>query len=57
MITADEALQELLNVARQGTYSSNVSYSVKRRFVNSYPVQAKPLFVPDGLPKQIGGSK
>jgi hypothetical protein len=57
MITADEAMQELFNVARQGAYRSNVSYSVEREFVNSYPVQAKPPFVPEGLPKQVGGSK
>jgi len=57
MITADEAIQELYNVARQCTYRDVVSYSMDKNFVNSYPVQAKPAFVQDKLPKQIGGSK
>jgi len=57
MITAEQAIQELYHVARQIEYRASASYSTERRFVNSYPVQAKPAFVADGLPKQIGGHK
>ena len=57
MITADEAMQELFNIAQQSEYRTGASYSVEREFVNSYPVQVKPAFVADGLPKQIGGAR
>jgi len=57
MITADQAMQELFNVARERQYHNTASHSVEREFVDSYPVPAKPPFVADGLPRQIGGSK
>jgi hypothetical protein len=55
MITTEQAMQELYHVAQQSKYRASASYSTERRFVNSYPVQAKPAFIADGLPKQIGG--
>jgi len=57
MITAEQALQELFNIAQQSEYHNSASHSVEREFKNSYPVQVKPPFVPDQLPRQIGGSK
>ena len=57
MITAEQAVQELFDVACERQYHNAASHSVEREFVDSYPVPAKPPFVADGSPKQIGSAR
>ena len=55
MITADEAVQTLLDVA-QGKYISSASYSCIKEFTQAFPKKDPGPFIPDNLPKQYGGS-
>ena len=52
MISVDEAIQPLLNVA-QGTYTPGASHSCIREFIETFPKQEPPAFIPDGLPRQL----
>ena len=57
MITAEQAMQELFDVACERQYHNAASHSVEREFVDSYPVPAKLPFVAEGLPQQIGSAR
>ena len=53
MISSEEAVQVLLTVCK-GKYTSTISYSTVKNFTLAFPKKKTPVFVLDGLPKQIG---
>lgn len=55
MITADEALISLYKAA-EGAYTVGASYTCTPEFGDAFPNKGRPVFIADGLPKQIGGN-
>ena len=53
MISSEKAVQELIDACK-GRYISEPSYSTVKNFTLAFPKKKTPMFVLDGLPKQIG---
>ena len=57
MEKVNHGINELFNVARQYKYRNSKSYSTVKTFVPLFESKAKGKFIPDSLPKHIGGCK
>ena len=57
MEKVNQGIKNLINVVRQYGYTDSSSYTIVKTFTPLFDIKEKAQFVPDPLPKQIGGCK